>query len=92
VRTGQLRIDAVKSSINLASRHNFAGVSVRKDHLRVGFLTDHEINSERLFVIERLGPNRFAYHIAVHSTSDLDAELLGWLVEAQAVQKKKRTS
>jgi hypothetical protein len=81
---GPLKIDAVKSSINLANqRRNFASITVRKDHLRVGFLTDHEIHSERLFGLERLGPHRLAYHVTVRSAGDLDAELLGWLAEAQ---------
>jgi hypothetical protein len=64
-------------------------VVVRKDHLRIGFLADHEIFSPRLSRVQRLGPRRFAYHVAVHSPADLDAELLGWLAEAQALQGRR---
>lgn len=43
-KTGPLRVDAVKTSINLISRHHFGGVMVRRDHLRVGFLAQKPIN------------------------------------------------
>jgi hypothetical protein len=85
-RTGPLRVDAVKSSINLVSGHHFGGVAVRRDHLRVGFLADHEIRSDRLSAVEKVGPHRVGHHVSVYSSKDLDDELLGWLAEAQAMQ------
>jgi hypothetical protein len=87
---GPLRVDGVNSGINLASEHHFGGVMVRKDHLRVGFLADHQILSKRLFAIQRVGPHRVEYHVAVSSPADVDAELLGWLAEAQALQARRR--
>jgi hypothetical protein len=87
-RTGPLRLDAVRSSINLVSGHHFGGVAVRRDHLRVGFLADHEIKSARISRVERVGPRRVAHHVSVYSTNDLDDELLGWLADAQAMQAR----
>jgi hypothetical protein len=87
-RTGPLRVDAVKSNIRLISGHAFGGVQVRGDHLRVGFLADHEIASPRVFGSERLGPRLLAYHVAVRSAKDVDAKLLGWLAEAQALRTR----
>jgi hypothetical protein len=85
-RTGPLRVDAAKTSIHLVSRHHFGGVVVRKDSLRVGFLSDRELRSKRLTGEERLGPHRFAYHVAVRSIADVDDELVAWLASAQALQ------
>ena len=87
-RTGPLRVDAVQSSINLVSGHHFGGVAVRRDHLRVGFIADHEIRSERISGVEKVGPHRVGHHVSVHSIKDLDDELLGWLVGAQAMQAR----
>ena len=85
-RTGPLRVDAVQSNINLVSGHHFGGVAVRRDHLRVGFLADHEIRSARISRVEKVGPRRVAHHVSVYAIKELDGELLGWLSEAQAMQ------
>lgn len=84
--TGPLRVDAVPSSINLISGHHFGAVVVRRDHLRVGFLADHAIRSDRISGIEKVGPHRVGHHVSVRSVQDLDRQLLGWLSAAQAMQ------
>lgn len=85
-RTGPLRIDAVQSTINLVSRRHFGGIAVRRDHLRVGFLADHEIADERIVRAERLGPHKVSHHVVVRSMNDVDSKLLGWLADAQELQ------
>ena len=87
-RTGPLRVDAVQSTINLISTHHFAGIAVRREYLRVGFISDREIRSSRIFRAERMGPHRVSHHVHVRSLCDLDAQLLGWLAEAQAMQAR----
>ena len=84
--TGPLRVDAVASTINLVSKHHFGGIAIRRDYLRVGFISDHEIRDRRICRAERVGPHRVSHHVLVSSLSDLDAQLLGWLSEAQAMQ------
>jgi hypothetical protein len=85
-RSGPLRVDAVKSTINLISTHHFGGIAVRRDHLRVGFILDHAIDAGRIARVERVGPRRFSHHIVLRSPADLDAEVLAWLAESQALQ------
>jgi len=85
-RSGPLRVDAVKSTINLISTHHFGGIAVRRDHLRVGFILDHAIDAGRITRVERVGPRRFSHHIVLRSPADLDAEVLAWLAESQALQ------
>jgi uncharacterized protein DUF5655 len=85
-KSGPLRVDAVKTAINLTSKHHFGGIRVRSDYLRVGFLARKRIDSPRIINTEVLGPNRVAYHVEIRTTRDIDAELLRWLKDAQAMQ------
>ena len=89
-KTGPLRVDAVKTSINLISRHHFGGVNVRRDYLRVGFLAREEIKNPRVVHKQVIGSNRVAHSVVVRSASDIDAELIGWLAAAQALQSGER--
>lgn len=84
--TGPLRIDAVKSSINLISRHHFGGIAVRRGHLRVGFLARTAIRSARIVRHERLGPSRVAHSVVISRKADIDSELMRWLSGAQDLQ------
>ncbi|PYP89043.1 MAG: hypothetical protein DMF61_04935 [Blastocatellia bacterium AA13] len=85
---GPLRVEAVKSAINFAAKFNFAAVRVAGDHLRVEFLLDHLIKSDRITKTERLSPTKIAYHVAVKSPSDVDRELIGWLKEAYTLRSR----
>ena len=85
-RRGPLRVDAVQSTINLASKYPFAGVSVRRDGLHIGFIADREIHDRRIIRAVRVGPARFSHFLRVRSPKELDARVLGWLAEAQALQ------
>ena len=89
-KNGPLRVDAVKTSINLISRHHFGGVNVRRDYLRVGFLAREEIKSPRVVHKQVVGPNRIGHSVVVRSASDIDAELIGWLSAAQALESGER--
>ena len=81
-------MDAVESTINLISTHHFAGVAVRRDYLRVGFISDQEIRDERIARVDRIGPHRVSHHVLLCSLSDLDAQVVGWLAQAQAMQAR----
>ncbi len=83
---GPLRIDAVKSGINLASKYHFGGVSVRQDYLRVGFLSDAVIVDERIVKRERLGPAKVGYGVILRAPNDVDEQLLGWFKRAYELQ------
>lgn len=90
-KTGPLRIDAVKTSINLISRHHFGGITVRRGYLRLGFLARKPIHSARIIhrqILDRqiLGPNRVGHSVVVSGKKDVDAELLQWLSDAQHLQ------
>lgn len=85
-KRGPIHIDAVKTSINLISKHHFGGITVRHGYLRVGFLARKLIPSSRIVRTLPLGANRVAHAVIVRTRSDIDEELLEWLAEAQAMQ------
>lgn len=85
-KSGPLRIDAVKTSINLISTHHFGGIRVRGEYLRVGFLASQPIRSPRIVHRQVIGPNRVGHSVIVRGLDDIDEELLNWLAEAQAMQ------
>ncbi len=91
-RTGPLRVDAVDTTIHLVSGHHFGGIGVRRDYLRLEFLANREIQDKRIESVERVGLHRVAHHVIIRARRDLDATLLGWLSQAQAMQARSGTA
>jgi hypothetical protein len=83
---GPLRIDAVKRNINLIARHHLGGVEVQKKALRLGFVSDEPLESERFVRVTRLGPHRVGHTVKLYSPEDVDDELLSWLRRAHELQ------
>ena len=86
---GALRIDAVKSGINLIPSHHMGGVRVLRDRLRVGFLLSRRLQDPRIARWQQIGPNAHIHAVNLSSKQDLDAEFLSWLKEAY--QRAART-
>jgi hypothetical protein len=85
-KLGPLRVDAVKSSINFASKYHFGGLSVKRDYVRLGFLSEEVITDERIIKTERVGPNRVGHVVILRSRGDVDAQLMKWLKQAFTLQ------
>ncbi len=81
-----LRIDAVKTSINFVSKLHFGGVTVRKSYLRVGFISDEKISSERVLRSQRLSANRVGHTVRLNSPSEVDDQIIEWLSKAYHLQ------
>jgi len=73
---------AVASSIHLAAGSTFGGIRLQKAKMRVEFLYDRPLESERIVKTERFSPTRYALHVEVRDARDVDAQLLGWLRRA----------
>jgi len=84
--SGPIRINTVKTSINLINRHHFGGTKVQRKALRVGFVTNEEIMSERIIRRQRLGPNRVGYSVNLFAWEDVDEELIERLRNAYILQ------
>lgn len=83
---GPFRVDAVKTSINLISKHHFGGLTVQKKTLRLGFILDEVIENPRVVRTQKIGPNRVGHSVKLHSPDDIDEELLNWLKRACLLQ------
>ena len=81
-KLGPVKVDPVKTSINLTAARHFAGVTVRGTFLRVGFFAPTRIVDPRIVHFERIGPGKFGHSVVVETAADLDAQLLAWLAEA----------
>jgi hypothetical protein len=81
-KLGPVKVDPVKTSINLTARHHFGAVTVRGNFLRLGFLSEGRIEDRRIVHIERLGPGKFGHSIVLESVADLDDVVMDWLAAA----------
>jgi hypothetical protein len=81
-----MRVDAVKTSINLIGRAHFGAVQVRKAGLTVGILLARRLEHPRIFRHEEAGGRWVAHRVRINRPEDLDDEVLGWLAEALALK------
>lgn len=81
-KLGPVKVDPVKTTINLSAHHPFGAVTVRGNFLRLGFLSEERINDHRIVHIERLGPRKFGHSVVLESVADLDDVVMNWLAAA----------
>lgn len=81
-RFGELRVDSVKSAINLGARSHFAMVYVLKNSVRLEFVLGRRVESPRITKVTQLGNESYLHHVTLENAGDIDEELLGWLREA----------
>ena len=81
--TGPLRVDSVKTAIHLISGRAFGGVTVARESMRLGFLSERPISSPRIVKRLALAPDRIEHVVVVNSVNDVDRELVGWLTASQ---------
>jgi hypothetical protein len=79
---GPLRVDAVKTSINLIARRHLGGARVLKDGLRVGFVLERKLTAPRILRAEWIGGSKYAHSVKLTSPQEIDAQLLAWLKDA----------
>lgn len=86
-RFGPVRVDAVKTSINLAGKFHFVGLRVQKNSLRLGFLLDRKIEDGRILRTINLGAKAFGHSVKLARRKDVDAQLMGWLRAAHGLRR-----
>jgi len=77
-----VRVDAVKTGINLARGSHFAMLNVRKDWINLEFVVKRELESPRFQRAFRIYEDNFGYRVRLREPGDIDDELLGWLALA----------
>ena len=81
-KVGRLRVDAVKTSINLIPKHHMGGVRVLRDRLRVAFLLSRRVADESIERVDRITPNAYLHVVYVAKKTDVTPGLLRLLNEA----------
>lgn len=84
---GPIRIDSVKTAINLAARAHFCMVYVQKNSMKLEFLSDRAIKDERIIRDQKIHDNAYIYFVKLSKIEDVDAQLLAWLKEAYILKK-----
>jgi hypothetical protein len=79
---GPLRMDAVKTSVNLIAKRHLGGVRALKDGVRIGFVLERKVTGPRVLRSEWVGGSKYAHSVKLTSPAELDAQLLAWLKEA----------
>ncbi len=55
---------------------------VPQARIMLGFVLDEPIDSPRFSASGEMTPNRWAFHLPVHTAEDLDDEVMSWLMQA----------
>ena len=83
-----VKIDAVKTAINLGSKYHFGMVYALKDSLKIEFLHDKEIKDVRFQKAKKVSKNLYFYVLKIKKLSDIDDTLIIWLSEAYSLKNK----
>jgi hypothetical protein len=73
---GPVRVDAVKTGINLGARAHFAGVQVRKGWLNVGFVLDRVVSDPKIMRVTEITETSFQHRVRVFDENDIDEQLI----------------
>ena len=76
---GPYREEVKKTCIHLCRESAFAGVHPRKQHLLLTIKSAKPIHSARIVKIQQTSKKRWYLDVRLAATSEIDAELLGWL-------------
>jgi hypothetical protein len=88
---GPVTVNVTKTRISFQRHVRFAGVAaVRKDALIAGFWLKRRIQSPRFGRVEFIPPDNYIYQFRLERSSELDAEVEGWLREAYQLAAGRR--
>jgi hypothetical protein len=82
---GPFRAVPTQTQITLLARTTFAGVTIRKQWLNLGFVLTREIEHPRIRRVERVSQRTLVHTVRLRSERNVDAQLRSWLREAYAV-------
>ncbi len=85
---GEYEVEEKLASIHVVHGRAFLGVHPRKGALLVNIVLDHSLDSARLHRTEQVSASRWHHEILLHSSKDLDPELVGWISEAYALTER----
>jgi hypothetical protein len=84
---GAVEEEAKKTSIHLVHKTAFAGVATRRESLILTLKTAADVDSLRIARHEQASAHRWHLEIKLTDPTEVDAEVLGWLRQAFALQR-----
>jgi hypothetical protein len=81
-RFGPLRVDAVKTSINLIPKHHLGSVRVLRDRLRLAFVLSRRAAGAEIERTEQISPTAFLHVVHLAKRADVSPALLRLFKEA----------
>ena len=85
---GQIRIDAVKTSINIGGKSHFSTVYILKNSIKLDFVLNKKIDSPRMIRVRGPTNNYYTYTIKLRELTEIDKELIGWLRDSYNLRNK----
>lgn len=85
---GQIRIDAVKTSINIGGKSQFISIFVLKDSIKIDFIIKRRIQSPRFIRVRGPTNNYYTYTLKLKRLTDINDELKEWLQESYNLRNK----
>lgn len=95
----QAVIQVKKTQISFFDRHMFCAVSFLparpakdrpKQYITVTFGLPYRLDSPKVDIATEAYPNRWTHHVLVGDASEIDHQLLSWIVEAAEFSRNKR--
>jgi hypothetical protein len=83
--TGPVTVSVSKTRIEFMTRARFTGAVIRHDYLKSALWLKRRAWSRHFTKVELLGRSDWLHHFEIHDETDIDAELMGLVVEARAV-------
>ncbi len=77
-----LRIDSVKTAINLGATAHFGMIYVQKNSIKLEFLLDRKINDDRILKCKKVAEDTYFYVIKLRNKDTIDEQLISWLKRA----------
>lgn len=83
---GHMKVEAVKTAINLGTSTHFAMVYIKKGGILIAFSLPRILKSNRVQKTQKVTPTLHEHWVKITKPEDIDEQLLSWLKEAYSLQ------
>jgi len=86
-KVGPVKIESLPCCIHFVGTYSFGACWALKDKIRIDFRLDHPLETKREHKINHMSANRYLFYFDIADTSEIDAELLGWIRNSYKLNK-----
>lgn len=88
-KVGSFGVEAKKTGLHLTNGSAFAGVHPKKNWLDLTLRLSEPLSGARVRSKEQVSRNRWHNEVRLSAPSEVDAELMSWLVKAHALGSER---